>query len=183
MEHDAESGPVERDAAPTALAAGRAPAAPAGRRVTGPARGRRAGRRAGGRTAPGVLAAVAAGGMIGASARYGLARALPARPGGVPWATLGANLAGSFLLGAVLVVVLERFPPTRHLRPFLATGVLGAFTTMSTFQVEIALLIRDGHATTGLAYGLGSLVAGLALAYAGVAAGRLVPLRHPEAHP
>ena len=173
MDHDAAGAPV----APAARRAGRTAAGPhSGRR--GRAGG---GRPGGGRAAPGVLAAVAVGGMIGASARYGLARAIPARPGGVPWATLGANLAGSFLLGLVLVVVLERFPPTRHLRPFLATGVLGAFTTMSTFQVEIALLIRDGHATTGLAYGLGSLAAGLGLAYAGVVAGRLVPLRHPEA--
>ncbi|HEX6419862.1 MAG TPA: CrcB family protein [Acidimicrobiales bacterium] len=174
MDHDAAGAPV----APAAARRAR-------RTAAGPHSGRRGrasgGRPGGGRAAPGVLAAVAVGGMIGASARYGLARAIPARPGGVPWATLGANLAGSFLLGLVLVVVLERFPPTRHLRPFLATGVLGAFTTMSTFQVEIALLIRDGHATTGLAYGLGSLAAGLGLAYAGVVAGRLVPLRHPEA--
>lgn len=169
MDHDAAGAPVEP------LAARRA-----GRAAARARSGRRRGRVGGGRAAPGVLAAVAAGGMVGASARYGLARAFPARAGGIPWATLGANLAGSFLLGLVLVVVLERFPPTRRLRPFLATGVLGAFTTMSTLQVEIALLIRDGHATTGLAYGLGSLAAGLGLAYAGVVAGRLVPLRHPE---
>ena len=168
MDHDAAGAPLEPVAA-----------RPARRTVAGPRSGRRSraggGRPGGCRAAPGVLAAGAAGGLVGATARYGLARAIPARPGGVPWATLGANLAGSFLLGLVLVVVLERFPPTRHLRPFLATGVLGAFTTMSTFQVEIALLIRDGHATTGLAYGLGSLAAGLGVAYAGVGAADTAP--------
>ncbi|HEX6417259.1 MAG TPA: CrcB family protein [Acidimicrobiales bacterium] len=128
-----------------------------------------------------MLAAVAAGGMLGASARYGLARALPARPGTVPWGTLASNLAGSFLLGLLLALVLERFPPTRYLRPFLATGVLGALTTMSTFQVEVALLVDGGHAGTALAYGLGSLAVGLLLARAGLVAGRLVPPRHREA--
>ena len=86
-------------------------------------------------------------------------------------------MSGSFLLGLLLVLVLERFPPTRLLRPFLATGVLGAFTTMSTYQVETALLIKDGHAMTALAYGPGSIVAGLILAYAGILAGRLTPAR------
>lgn len=130
-----------------------------------------------GRSRWGVLAAVAAGGMIGASARFELAEALPTRAGHFPWATFVTNVAGSFLLGFLLIVLLERFPPTRLLRPFLTSGILGAFTTMSTYQVETALLLKDGHAGTAVAYALGSLVAGLALAYAGVVAGRLVPDR------
>ena len=120
-----------------------------------------------------VLAAIAAGGMVGASARYGLARWLPVEPGRFPWATFWTNLSGSFVLGVVLVLVLERFPPTRYVRPFAATGVIGAFTTMSTYEVETALLLRDGHPLTALTYSVGSLVAGLALAYAGIRAGRL----------
>jgi CrcB protein len=128
-----------------------------------------------------VLLAIALGGMLGASARYGIARWLPTHAGRFPWATLWTNVSGSFLLGLLLVVVLERFPPTRLVRPFLATGVLGAFTTMSTFQVETALLIKDGHALTGAAYALGSVVAGLALAYAGMLAGRATTPRRSEA--
>jgi CrcB protein len=138
-------------------------------------------RRRSGRAQPDVLAVIALGGMLGASARYGIARWLPTHPDGFPWATFWTNLSGSFLLGLLLVLLLERFPPTRLVRPFLATGVVGAFTTMSTYEVEIALLIKDGHAATGLAYGLGSLVAGLALAYAGIVVGRLTPTRHTEA--
>jgi len=127
-----------------------------------------------------VLAVVAAGGMIGASARYGIAHLLPPATGRFPWATFVENLSGSFLLGLLLVALLERFPPSRYLRPFLATGVLGAFTTMSTYQLETALLIKDGHAVTATVYAFTSLAGGLALAYAGIQAGRLTPPRHQE---
>jgi fluoride exporter len=130
------------------------------------------------RVRPDVLAVIAIGGMLGATARFKLAEAVPTRAGRFPWATFWTNLSGSFLLGFLLIVVLERFPPTRYVRPFLATGILGAYTTMSTFAVETALLIKDGHATTGALYGLGSIFAGVFLAYAGIAAGRLTPQRH-----
>jgi CrcB protein len=119
-----------------------------------------------------VLAVIAAGGMLGSSARYGIARLLPTSPDAFPWPTFWTNMSGSFLLGLLLMVLLGRFPHTRLVKPFLATGILGAFTTMSTYQVETALLIKDGHALTGIAYGVGSLVAGLVLAYAGMVAGR-----------
>ncbi len=127
------------------------------------------------RARPDVLAAIALGGMLGASARYGLARWLPVRPGRFPWATFWTNLSGSFVLGLLLVLLLERFPPTRLVRPFLATGIIGAFTTMSTFEVETALLLKHGHLATGVTYALGSLVAGVALAYAGTVAARAMP--------
>jgi CrcB protein len=134
-----------------------------------------------GRAQPDVLAVIALGGMLGASARYGIAQWLPTRAGGFPWATFLTNMSGSFLLGVLLVLLLERFPPTRLVRPFVATGILGAFTTMSTYEVETALLIKDGHELTALAYGVGSLGVGLALAYTGVLAGRLTPPRRTEA--
>jgi CrcB protein len=134
------------------------------------------------RAQPDVLAVISVGGMLGASARYGIARWIPTPTNVFPWATFWTNLSGSFLLGFLLVLLLERFPPSRLLRPFLATGIIGAFTTMSTFEVETALLVKDGHATTGLLYGLGSLIAGLAVAYAGILAGRLTPARRREAH-
>ena len=152
-----------------------------GVRTLRPHRGRR--RQWSTRAQPGVLAAVSLGGMVGASARYGVAQWLPAARRGFPWGTFAANLSGSFLLGFLIVLLLERFPPTRLLRPFLATGVLGAFTTMSTYQVETALLIKDGHPLPGVLYVLGSLAAGLVLAYAGILAGRLTPTRHTEVSP
>jgi len=139
-------------------------------------------RRRHGRARLDVLAVIALGGMLGASARYGVAQWLPTRPGRFPWATFWTNMSGSFLLGLLLVLLLERFPPTRLVRPFLATGILGAFTTMSTYEVETALLVKNGHLLTATIYGVGSLVAGLALAYAGILTGRHTPARHREAH-
>jgi CrcB protein len=132
------------------------------------------------RARPDVLAVIAVGGMLGASARYAVARAMPVQPGHFPWATFWTNVSGSFLLGFLLVVLLERFPPTRYVRPFLGTGVLGAFTTMSSLEVETALLVKDGSPLTAGVYAVGSLAAGLALAYLGILAGRFAPARHPE---
>jgi fluoride exporter len=125
-----------------------------------------------GRAQPGVLAAIALGGMLGATARFKLAEALPVEPGQFPWATFWTNISGSFLLGFLLILLLERFPPTRYARPFLAAGLLGAFTTMSTYAVETALLLKDGHLATAVIYAIGSIAAGLALAYAGMVAAR-----------
>jgi len=144
-------------------------------------RPQRLARRPSGRAQPGVLAVIAVGGMLGSTARYGVAQSLPIRPERFPWATFWTNLSGSFLLGLLLVLLLERFPPTRLVRPFLATGILGAFTTMSTYEVETALLIKDGHPLTAITYGVGSLVAGLVLAYLGILAGRRIRPRHTEA--
>jgi CrcB protein len=139
---------------------------------------RRVPRRRGGRVRPGVLGVIALGGMLGATARFKLVEALPTEAGRFPWASFWVNLSGSLVLGFALILLLERFPPTRYIRPFLATGILGAYTTMSTYLVDTAVLIKDGHAVTGLTYGIGSLVAGLFLAYAGIVAARLTPQRH-----
>ncbi len=79
-----------------------------------------------------MLAAVALGGALGATARYAVAQLVHGAPGSFPWATFWTNASGSLVLGAVLVLVAERYPPTRYLRPFMATGFLGAYTTYST---------------------------------------------------
>jgi CrcB protein len=127
-----------------------------------------------------TLAVIAIGGMLGAAARFKVTEALPTKPGHFPWAIFWVNLSGSFLLGFLLVVLLERFPGARNTRLFLATGILGAYTTMSTFAVETALLVKDDHATTALLYGLGSLAAGIFLSYAGVAIARLTVTAAPQ---
>lgn len=127
------------------------------------------------RRSPDVLAVVALGGMLGATARYGLAHWwLDNEPGRFPWATFWANVTGSALLAIVLVAVIERFPGHRYARPFLATGVIGAYTTMSTYTVETALLVKDGDAALGVVYAVTSLVGGVAAAYAGVRVTRAV---------
>jgi len=124
------------------------------------------------RAQPDVLAAIALGGIVGATARYELAQALPTSPGTFPWATFWTNMSGSLALGFLLVLLLHRTRQHRLLRPFLATGILGAFTTMSTYLVETAVLIKDGHATVGVTYALASVVVGLLLAFAGMVGAR-----------
>lgn len=124
-----------------------------------------------------AVAAVALGGTIGAVLRVGLARAFPVEPGRLPWTTLAENVAGAFLLGLVLVLVLERWRPRRDVRPFLCTGVLGSFTTFSNYTVEIAAL-APGYAWTGVVYALVSIIAGLGAAWLGMRiARRGIPAR------
>ena len=125
---------------------------------------------------PDVLAVIAVGGAVGAPARYGLAQLIRVPAGGFSWATFWTNLSGSLVLGFVLVLVIERFPPTRYLRPFLAVGFLGAYTTFSTYAVETDVLVKDGHLATAVVYALGSLVTGFVAAWCGIVLGRRVPL-------
>jgi fluoride exporter len=124
-----------------------------------------------------VLAAIAAGGALGAPARYEVAQIIHVAKDTFPWATFGTNVSGSFALGFLLILLIERFPPTRYLRPFFAAGFLGAFTTFSTFAVETDLLIKDGHAGLGIAYALSSLAAGFAAVWVGMLCARAVPVR------
>jgi CrcB protein len=123
-----------------------------------------------------VLGAIAAGGALGAPARYGVAQLVHVGPDSFPWATFWTNISGSFALGLLLILVLERFPPTRYVRPFLATGFLGAYTTYSTFAVETDLLAKDGHIGLTVTYAVSSLVVGFAAVWAGIAIARALPL-------
>ena len=124
-----------------------------------------------------MLAAIAAGGALGTPTRFEVAQLIHVTPGTFPWATFWTNISGSFLLGFLLVLLIERFPPTRYLRPFFATGFLGAFTTFSTFAVETDLLIKDGHALIGMTYALGSVAAGLVAVWTGMHLARRAPLQ------
>ncbi|MEU9132717.1 fluoride efflux transporter CrcB [Kitasatospora sp. NPDC048540] len=119
-----------------------------------------------------VVAVVAVGGGVGSIARYTLARAWPTPVGGFPWATFTTNITGSLLLGVLMVHVLEVRPPNRYARPFLGVGLLGGFTTFSTYAVELRDLLARGHLAVADAYALTSLVVGLAAAWTGIAATR-----------
>ena len=91
-----------------------------------------------------VLAAVAAGGVLGAVARYGLTTAIPHRPGGFAWATFGINVTGCLLIGVLMVLVEEVWTGRRLLRPFLGVGVLGGFTTFSTYTLDASQSVASG---------------------------------------
>jgi CrcB protein len=118
-----------------------------------------------------VLGAIAVGGAIGALTRYGVARTWPARSGGFPWATFAINVSGCLAIGVLLVVITELRATHRLARPFLGTGLLGGFTTFSTYAVETERLLRD-HPVTALAYLTGTAVAALIAVQTGVVATR-----------
>src|SRR5262249_42133851 len=94
---------------------------------------------------PSVLLLVAIGGAFGASARYEIAQIIHVAKDTFPWATFVTNLSGAFVLGAFLTVMIERFPRNPYLRPLIATGFLGAYTTFSTMAVETVVLVKDHH--------------------------------------
>lgn len=120
-----------------------------------------------------TLAAVSAGGGLGALARFGVATAMPSPPDGFPWATFVINVTGCLLIGVLMVLVTEAFRIHRLVRPFLGVGVLGGYTTFSTYVVDIQRLIDHRVPVTALAYLAGTVVAALASVYAGVALTRL----------
>ncbi|CAM5498247.1 Putative fluoride ion transporter CrcB [Streptomyces avidinii] len=100
-----------------------------------------------------VLAAVAAGGAVGASARYAIALLWPAAPGAFPWGTFWVNVSGCALIGVLMVLIGEGGRSAHPLvRPFAGVGVLGGFTTFSTYAVDFARLLDAGEAGTALAY-------------------------------
>ena len=134
------------------------------------------------RHGPAPMAALVLGGALGTLARYGVERGLPPDPSGFPWATWTVNVVGSFVLGAVLVLVTERWPSDRYLRPLVGVGFCGGFTTFSTLVVELDQRIQHGHGPVAAVYLVATLVAGLGAALAGTAVvrGRIRPVGHPD---
>jgi CrcB protein len=128
------------------------------------------------------------GGTLGTLARYGVEHGLPAQAHGVPWSTLLVNVAGAFLIGVIITLVVERWPPTRYVRPFAAIGFCGGFTTFSTLAVESVQRLQDHRWAVVVLYLVLTLVAGLAATALGItlARGRLgtvdraVPIADPD---
>lgn len=126
---------------------------------------------------PSSLAWVFAGGVVGTGSRYGIEVLLPHDGAAWPWATFLINLAGAFILGALLegLVCLGDDSGWRlRARLCAGTGGCGAFTTYSTFALEAVLLGRNGHVGAAVSYGVVSVVLGVVCAWLGiVAASRL----------
>jgi CrcB protein len=124
-----------------------------------------------------VLGVIVLGGVLGAEARYGVGLALPAPTGAWSWATLLMNISGCLLIGVLMVVITELITPHRLVRPFLGIGVLGGYTTFSTYIVDVLSQADAGQLGPAVAYFvLTPLVAVLACA-TGVGAARLVARR------
>jgi CrcB protein len=124
-----------------------------------------------------VVAMVALGGALGACARYGLALAWPMPPGGFPWATFLTNVIGCAVIGVFMVLITDVWAAHRLVRPFFGTGVLGGFTTFSTYAVDIRKLVDAGRPGLGLAYLAATLCAALAAVWLASVAARRVLIR------
>jgi CrcB protein len=112
---------------------------------------------------------IALAGAAGALTRYGIGRAVGVRS--FPWATLGINLTGSFLLGLLVAVGIERRWSDTTVAP-LTVGFLGAYTTFSTFSYESYTLIRTDRSSQAAVYVLVSVIGGVCAAFAGYQIGR-----------
>lgn len=119
-----------------------------------------------------MLAAISVGGALGALARYGINSALPTAPGAFPWATFLINVLGCGLIGVLMVLITEVWVAHRLLRPFLGVGVLGGFTTFSTYAAETRALLRPDTILLAAGYLAGTLLAALLAVMLGIAATR-----------
>jgi CrcB protein len=128
-----------------------------------------------------VLGAIALGGILGAEARYGLSVALPHASGAWPWATLLTNLSGCLLIGVLMAVITELIEPHRLVRPFLGVGVLGGYTTFSTYSTDLVQMLNAGRPVLALGYLAVTPLGALAAVWAGTvlirAAARLLARR------
>lgn len=118
---------------------------------------------------------VALGGLLGSVARYWLSGAVQQwADSDFPFGTLAVNLAGSFVLGAVMVLSLDRGVIEADTRTFLTVGFCGGFTTMSTFSYETLALIRDGDVLAAGVNAVLSVVACVIAVWLGMAVGRVI---------
>lgn len=123
-------------------------------------------------------ALVFAGGGTGAVLRYQLGRLMthwlgPNIVTAFPWATLAANVLGSFAMGVLAGWLARHGSHQEPWRLLIGVGMLGGFTTFSSFSLEMMLLIERGQASTALTYGAVSVLAGLSGLYIGLIVMRL----------
>ena len=108
-------------------------------------------------------------GAIGTLARYGLQGVVQIRMGGAfPYGTLLINLSGCFLLGLIGQLTLNRMLISSDMRMAISVGLLGGFTTFSSFGWETAKMLEDGEWLRASTYVSASVVAGLLLSVAGI---------------
>lgn len=121
------------------------------------------------------LLLIGAGGFLGAIARYLLDVRVTAWTGGsLPWGTFAVNMTGTFVLGVLFALIVERAALPADLRAPLLIGFLGSYTTFSTLALESWRMVEDGawlHATANLA---GSVIIGVVAVVAGISIGRAI---------
>ncbi|SDA21952.1 fluoride efflux transporter CrcB [Sphingomonas sp. NFR15] len=108
------------------------------------------------------------GGAIGSVGRWQIGRWMTALFGpGFPYGTLAANVIGGFAMGIVVATLTRLTVPVDNLRLFLATGVLGGFTTFSTFSLDTVTMIQRGDLATALGYASVSVIGSMLALFAG----------------
>lgn len=116
-----------------------------------------------------VVAAVSAGGALGAAARYGISVALPHPPGSFAWSTFLVNAVGCLLIGVLMAFLARGWAASRLTRPFLGVGVLGGFTTFSTYVMDVHVALTAGAAGGALVYLAATVLVAVPCAWAGEA--------------
>lgn len=119
--------------------------------------------------------AIALGGAFGAVARAFIAGWMQKSLGaGFPFGTLAVNFIGSFVIGFLFVLLVERLNMPGYWRELLVVGFLGALTTFSTFSLEIVNFLQQGQWHIALVYLLASLIGCFTLTWLGLTVGRVI---------
>ena len=121
------------------------------------------------------IAIVAAGGAVGAALRH-LTGLLMLRLAGTafPWGTMTINIVGCFAMGLFIELLVRRFGASNELRLLVATGLLGGFTTFSSFSLDVAVLWERGMVPAAFAYVLVSVVGSICALFAGLWVVRMI---------
>jgi CrcB protein len=115
----------------------------------------------------GIVAAVAAGGAIGSVLRYGVST-IQSPVVAFPYAIFIVNLSGGFLMGVVTALLALKFNVSSEVRAFFTTGILGGYTTFSTFSLESAMLIERHEYMTATSYVVGSALLSIVALFCGL---------------
>jgi CrcB protein len=123
-----------------------------------------------------TLLFLAVGGAFGAVSRYLVQGWVQDLAGGrFPWGTFAVNISGSFALGLVFALAMDRAVLAPEVRVPLMVGFIGSYTTFSTLMLESWVLVEEGDLTRMLFNLMGSVAVGMVAVVAGLALGRLVP--------
>lgn len=122
-----------------------------------------------------LYAFIALGGALGALGRYFLSSWVYSKSDFIfPWGTFVVNILGCFILGLVYIWGTEKLIMSSNMRAFLAIGLLGAFTTFSTFSLETINIIKEGEIRIALLNTVGSVVVGLLAVWLGTVIAELL---------
>ena len=117
----------------------------------------------------GILLAVALGGALGSLARYFVAGAVQSAAWpGFPWGIFVVNISGGFIMGLIVELSALKLNLTPEVRAFLTVGILGGYTTFSTFSLDSVLLIQRGQWSAAAAYMVGSTVLSVLALFVGL---------------